>query len=479
MVGPFWCLENIRLEFSFKRKWLNPESWYGCGILHLSLLNRSNQVRRFENMSTACWCQMRRHWGGSKGLHKWEEDILRVELRSGVLQPLLEVYPLPFQLFFFFFALMSSTQHGFIIFWFFEAQHYETFMPFCHFRARSASSTCRRNHLKPSWWWALFCRDLKHLRKHCLSITKGIHCLNSVVHHSASQIVTPPLLLPEQLYPSRSSHPTVLLPPVLLHLWRLVLGFRIQRKCHCSSVWDVRTGGEVCHPWFYSPLCGNNGIWSVCTFRGGLSMSQRWISQMLSKCKNKTLINISCNLFSSLAVKINLREHTLRKRYLKSKNNVLWGFFFLLFFVLFEGSQPTHFTLVGQPACGRGERFSRKKIRFENVFLSSRLTRLIMCSSVNQNGCVPTREYYTIIDHKHLWISVAIMDTFIYVNHNQEWRLYSKMYEALKSLIISCWMLFIYNVTGTSHQWETVLRNIEKLGRKTAGNPSNVCVYIR
>lgn len=214
MVGPFWCLENIRLEFSFKRKWLNPESWYGCGILHLSLLNRSNQVRRFENMSTACWCQMRRHWGGSKGLHKWEADILRVKL--GVL----EFFSLcwrstlsPFNCFFFFFALMSSTQHGFIIFWFFEAQHYETFMPFCHFRARSASSTCRRNHLKPSWWWALFCRDLKHLRKHCLSITKGIHCLNSVVHHSASQIVTPPPFCflnsythPDHLTPLFSSH---------------------------------------------------------------------------------------------------------------------------------------------------------------------------------------------------------------------------------------------------------------------------------
>lgn len=158
-----------------------------------------------------------------------------------------------------------------------------------------------------------------------------------------------------------------------------------------------------------------------------------------------------------------------------------YGVFFLLFFVLFEGSQPTHFTLMGQPACGRGERFSRKMIRFESVFWVPGWPDWL-CSSVNQNGCVPTREYYTIIDHKHLWISVAIMDTFIYVNHNQEWRLYSKMYEALKSLIISCWMLFIYNVTGTSHQWETVLRNIEKLGRKTAGNPSrkcNVCMYIR
>lgn len=84
---------------------------------------------------------------------------------------------------------------------------------------------------------------------------------------------------------------------------------------------------------------------------------------MFGKCRNKTLINISCNLFSSLTVKINLRKLTSRKRYFKSKNSVLWVVFLtFLFCSRVHNLHILHF--VGQPARGRGERFSRKKIRF-------------------------------------------------------------------------------------------------------------------
>lgn len=129
-------------------------------------------IWRWFKMISVWWCQLCHHWGWlgdpldptvqRDQLQHKREAVLTVTL----LQPFLEVHTLPFQLYL---ALMSSTQHWFFFFFsFFEARHYETFMPFCHARARSASSARTATSMEP------FRQGVKHLRKCCLRVTVGI-----------------------------------------------------------------------------------------------------------------------------------------------------------------------------------------------------------------------------------------------------------------------------------------------------------------